>query len=185
MPAGAPPSFRLSLARSAQLWARSWDTIMVANRTQPETGLPPRGGRFDPESERVASVGLRVRELIEFASYYLAAQADRLKLTAINVAMFAVLAAVVAFIGIAVVLTAGVVLVLGVAGALGALCGGHLWVGELITSAVILGAILVGVVVGFKAVLSMSRKKVVETYEQRKSRQRADLGTDVDEEAER
>ena len=135
--------------------------------------------------EAVATVGLRLRELIEFGSYYLTAQIDRLKLTAINVAMFAVLGAVVAFVGVAVVLTAGVLLVLGVAGALGALCGGHEWIGQLITAALILGTILIAVLVGFKAVLSSSKKKVVETYEQRKSRQRVDLGTDVEEQAKR
>lgn len=145
------------------------------------------GGRFasDPfgSGHSVASVGMRVRELVEFGSYYVTAQIDRAKLTAISIAMFVLVGLILAFVGVAVVLTAGVLLVTGIAGAIGALFNGRLWLGELITSVVILGGLVAGVLVVFKTVLTKSRKKVVAAYEQRKSQQRSDLGTDVDEQA--
>ncbi len=159
---------------------------MVAEGT---SSSESKGGRFDAESDgptpgqTYASIGLRVRELVEFGSYYVTAQVDRLKLTAINLAMFAVVGAVLAFVGIAVVLTAGVLLVTGIAGMIGALCDHTPWLGQLITAVVILGGLITAVLVVFKAVLSKSRKKVVATYEQRKSQQRSDLGTDVDQQA--
>ena len=99
--------------------------------------------------------------------------------------MFVILGSVLAFVGVAVVLTAGVLLVTGIAGAVGALFGGRLWLGELITAVVVLGSLLAAVLVVFKTVLSKSRQKVVKTYEQRKSQQRSDLGTDVDEQSKR
>ena len=149
----------------------------------------PAADRFnDDEPAAVltgfASVGLRVREVIEFASYYLAAQADRLKLTAINLVMFALLGAIAAFVGAAVVLTAGVLLVVGVADALGvlstALIGPRFyWLGDLVTALVILGVLFVGTIVVFKKVTKSSRERLVAAYEQRKSQQRTNLGTDV------
>jgi hypothetical protein len=151
--------------------------------------VPPSAtGRY-PDEPPAAMTGfqavmLRLREVIEFGSYYLAAQADRLKLTAVNVAMFAVLAAVAAFIGTAVVLTAGVLLVVGVAGGLSELAawliGPHFrWLGDLVTSIVILGTVIAGTVIVFKKVTSSSRERLVAAYEQRKSQQRTHLGTDV------
>ncbi len=143
----------------------------------------PRPGRFEEETVAVPTgfeaISLRLREVIEFASYYASAQADRLKLTAINLAMFAILGAVAAFVGVAVVLTAGVLLVVGVAGGLGALFGGRLWLGDLVTAVVVLGALLAGTVVVFKMVTGSTRRKLVSAYEQRKSQQRTNLGTDV------
>lgn len=161
---------------------------MVADGNAPR---PTTGGSRDRFAEPavagpdgLASVGLRVREVIEFASYYLAAQLDRLKLTAINLAMFALLGAIAAFVGVAVVLTAGVLLVVGVAEAAGMLSAWLIgprfyWLGDLITACVILGGLFLGTIIVFKKVTNSSRERLVAAYEQRKSQQRADLGTDV------
>ena len=124
--------------------------------------------------------GFGLREVIEFASYYLAAQADRLKLTAINIAMFVILGAIGAFVGTAIVLTAGVLLIVGIAGGLGALFGGRLWLGDLATAILVLGILFAGTIIVFKKVTGTTRGKLVSAYEQRKSQQRATLGTDVD-----
>jgi hypothetical protein len=131
----------------------------------------------------VSVIALRVRELIAFAAYYVAAQVDRFKLTAINIAMFVILGAVAAFVGVAVVLTAGVLLVVGVAGGLGELFGGRRWAGDLVTAVVILGVLLGGTVVAFKIVTKSTRGKLVAAYEQRKREQRSSFGTDVDEQS--
>ena len=130
-----------------------------------------------------ANVGLRVRELIAFASYYAAAQVDRVKLTAINIAMFVVLGAIAAFTGLTVVITASVLLVVGISQAIGAVLGGRMWAGYLITSVVVLGSLFVGTVVAFKIVTKSTRGKLVAAYEQRKHEQRSDLGTDVEQES--
>ena len=146
------------------------------------------GPESDPSG--VDSVGLRVRELVEFGSYYLAAQVDRIRLTAINVAMFAILGAIAAFVGVAVVLTAGVLLTVGVAHGLGELSAvlmgpRFFWLGDLVTAIVILGALFGGTIIVFKKVTKSSRERLVAAYEQRKSQQRSDLGTDVEAESRR
>ena len=155
---------------------------MVASGT---TSRP--GGRLsDGEPHTSAGtpgVGARVREVVAFANYYAAAQIDRLKLTAINIAMFAVLGLIALAIGLAIVFTAAVVLVIGVAGAIGAMLGGRMWAGELITSVAILGTIAGGVVIGFKLATKSTRGKLKASYDQRKRDQRDSFGTDVDEQS--
>jgi hypothetical protein len=162
---------------------------MVADGNAPRPTSGNSGDRFsDPtlqQGDGVAAIGLRVREVVEFASYYLTAQLDRLRLTAINLAMFAVLGFIAAFVGAAVVLTAGVLLVVGMADGLGALFGERYWLGDLVTAIVILGTLCAGTIVVFKKVTKSSRERLVAAYEQRKSQQRADLGTDVEAESRR
>jgi len=165
---------------------------MVADGNAPRPAAA--GDRFTDEppvpGDGLAAVALRAREVIAFASYYLSAQIDRLKLTAINVAMFAILGAIAAFVGMAVVLTAGVLLVVGVAGGVGELfrllLGSHFaWLGDVVTALVILGGLFAGTIVVFKRVTKISRERLVAAYEQRKSQQRSDLGTDVGAESQR
>ena len=157
--------------------------VAESNRSQKRatsTGvddLPPEGSLGD--------LGLRVREIVAFASHYLAAQLDRIKLTAINIAMFVVLGLIGAIVGLAVVFTAAALLVTGVAGAISALLGGRTWAGDLITAVLILGTLVIGTVVAFKVVAKRSRKGLVAAYDQRKHEQRETLGTDVDEQARR
>ena len=139
----------------------------------------------DP-SAGVAAVTLRIRELVAFANYYLAAQLDRAKLTAVNVGMFAVLGLFALAIGTAVVFTATVLLVVGLSNLLGTLLAFRpwlFWVGYLIVPILILGGLTAGVVIGFKMATKSTRGKMKAAYDQRKREQRASFGTDVDEQS--
>ena len=151
---------------------------MVADANN-RSGTSDRVTVDEPVPTGAAAIGKRAREVAAFGGYYLSAQFDRIKLTAINIAMFAVLGVMALAIGLAVVFTAAVLLVVGVAQAIGSLLGGHMWAGNLITAVAILGVIAAAVVIGFKVVTKSTRGKVAATYEQRKREQRADFNTDV------
>ncbi len=149
-----------------------------AEREASEASSPPTGAA-------AVAVGQRVRELVEFGSYYVAAQTDRVKLVVINSAMFVVLGLIGACLGLVILATAAALFVVGIADAIGTLLWHQMWAGYLITSVVIIGGLIVGTIVVFKKVTKSSRERLVAAYEQRKSKQRSTLGTDVEEQSHR
>ena len=134
----------------------------------------------------MGAVGHRLREVVAFGNYYVAAQIDRAKLTAINIGMFAVLGLFAVAIGTAVVFTAAVLLVVGLSNLLGTVLAFRpwlFWIGYLIVPVLILGGLTAGVVIGTKIVTKSTRGKMAAAYEQRKHEQRSGLGTDVEEQS--
>jgi hypothetical protein len=83
------------------------------------------------------------------------------------------------------VVTAVVLLCRGIAGGLGALFGGRLWLGELVTAILFLAIIGAGVWFGLGRVTKASRERTVKKYASRQQQQRARFGTDVRERSER
>ena len=65
----------------------------------------------------------RLRELRDYAAYYVSAKLDKLKLTARKAIIFAVLGIVGLFVAVTLVIMSVVLLCLGIAGGLGALLG--------------------------------------------------------------
>lgn len=148
------------------------------------SGKSPAGGRVTAdEPAPAADIGSRIGELQSYVAYFVAAQVDRAKVIARNVIVFTILGVVGALVGAAVVVTAAVYLVAGVAGGLGALFGNRLWLGELVTALVILGTIVVGILLVAKRLTKTSRGKLVQSYEQRARSQRDKFGTDVHQQA--
>lgn len=141
-------------------------------------GSGKMGGRLT-EGDPAEGVGERLAELQSYVSYYVQTQVDRVKVIARTAIVFGVLGAIGALVGAAVVVTSAVLLVVGVAGGLGALCGGHVWIGDLITAVLILGGLVLGVILVSKKLTKTSRGKLVQTYEQRASKQRDSFGADV------
>src|SRR4051794_7065410 len=72
-------------------------------------------------------------DLREQASLYAEATADRVKLTVRQAAVRAALGCLALLAGAAVVVTAAVLMLNGIAGGIGALIGNRLWAGQLIT----------------------------------------------------
>ena len=142
------------------------------------SGSGKQSGRL-PDDESTEGVGERLAELQSYVSYYVAAQVDRAKVIARTAVIFGVLGAIGALVGAAVVITSAVLLVVGIAGGLGAVCGGHGWIGDLITAVLILGGLVAGVLLVSKKLTKTSRGKLVQTYEQRASKQRDSFGADV------
>jgi uncharacterized membrane protein YdfJ with MMPL/SSD domain len=129
-------------------------------------------------------IGRRLGELGEYLSYYLSAKSDGIKLTLKNVAVYAALGVVGLIAAGALVVTAVVLLCMGIAQGLGALFGHHLWVGYLVTGLLLLGGLGAAVYFGMSFMVGKSRKATVHRYEARQRKQRAEFGQDVKERAE-
>jgi len=106
-------------------------------------------------------------DLREQASLYAEATADRVKLTVRQAAVRAALGCLALLAGAAVVITAAVLTLNGVAGGIGALLGDRIWAGQLITGVLILAALAAGAWWGAHSLTDSSRRKTLKKYERR------------------
>lgn len=128
-------------------------------------------------------IGTRLGEVKEYASYLIATKLDGIKATIRNIAIFAVLGIIGLIVGGAVLVTAGVLLVTGLAQAISALLGDSGWAGKLIVSLLILGGLAAGVIFGLKSLTRTFKSQLVAKYEERQRQQRSNFGHDVGERA--
>src|SRR5205807_3211066 len=96
----------------------------------PADRLPPP----QHPSDAVREAMTKLAEVREFAAYYVAARMDALKATVRNVGIYAALGLIGLAAGAAIVATAAVLLLWGIAGAFAALVGGRMWLGAIITA---------------------------------------------------
>ena len=158
----------------------------TAPRTDPAAAAPGAGGRLGPETvtddqappEALKDIGTRLSELGEYASYYLSAKADGIKVSIRNLGLYAALGIVAGIAGLAFVATSMVLVCVGVALALAALFD-SLWAGALVTGVLFLGVLGVTVVVGMKKITRSSRERTVKKYAARQQQERVRYGTDV------
>jgi hypothetical protein len=125
--------------------------------TATEPASPTASDRLDgTEPNRAAATEARadLAHLLSNASIYLSTLADRWTLSLKQLLIGVVLAAVLGLIGAAVLITAAVLLVVGLAQALGALIGAQ-WAGNLIVATVI----VVGVFLGARWFVSHMRQQ--------------------------
>ena len=125
-----------------------------------------------------ATIGQRFGEIREYASYYFSTKTDALKSKFTWLAIYAALGIVGAIVGVAILATAGVLFVRGIAHGLGAAFG-RAWLGELVTGLGLLLLLGVGIVVGLKVLSGTFKRKLMEKYEQRHKDQRERFGADV------
>jgi len=140
-----------------------------------EYAVPPG----ESPAEAFRGFGPLFSELGEYVSYFVSAKVDAVKVTARNIGIYAALGVVGLFAGCAVVITAAVLLMTGLAHGLGALLGHRPWAGELIVGAVVLGGLAAGIVFVLKKVTNTSRDALVRKYENRQREQRSKFGHDV------
>ncbi|HEX8915697.1 MAG TPA: phage holin family protein [Humisphaera sp.] len=129
--------------------------------------------------EAVAAAFERFGEIREYAGYYASVQADAMKSKATWAGVYAALGLLGAVIGMAVLATAAVLFVTGLAGALSALFGTGPWLGQLIIGFLLLAGVGVGALVGIKVVRTSLKRKLMAKYEQRHQEQRERFGADV------
>lgn len=158
----------------------------------PQGNDPPIGGRFgtyDPaqrqgtSGEAFAEAMHQLGEMKEYASYYLAAKLDSWKASVRNLLLYAVLGLVALIAGAGVLVTAAVLLLAGLAGALGDLLGDKRWAGDLIVGLLVLGGTLAGTWWMMARMTRNWRKQTVAKYEDRKRQQRKNYGHDVEQRA--
>src|SRR5947208_14581835 len=103
-----------------------------------------RDGAHPHVAEAWRSVVDKLGELGEYAGHYLAAKSDAFKLTMRNVAVMAALGIIGLIAAGGLVVTAVVLLCVGIAHGIAALLGGRMWAGELITGVLLLGLLAGG-----------------------------------------
>lgn len=120
-----------------------------------------------------------VAQILEYVSFYISAKLDALKLSARNVAIYAVLGILGMLAGIALIVMAVVMLCMGIAQSISALFRTGPWLGNLATAILLLGGLVIGVMVGMRKLSGTSRERTVKKYAARKQQQRAKFGEDV------
>jgi hypothetical protein len=148
-----------------------------------DVGMSDAGGsngHAHSPAEAFKDVGFRLGELKEFAAYYVAAKADAWKVTFRNLGMYAALGIVGLIAGSAIISTAAVLLLVGLAIAIGKPFNpDQPWVGAIVVGLLVLGGLAGGIIYFMKSMTNTSRKRLVEKYENRQRDQRIQFGEDV------
>ena len=134
-------------------------------------------------TEDGAETDLDVGHYERFLDRNLSAKADGAKQSVKNVALYAVLGLIGAVVGMAVLVTAAVLLVMGLGHSLGVLFGYRMWLGELVAGALVLGGVGVGAWLMVKKLTNNWKSALVKKYEARKAEQRAKFGQTVEDRA--
>jgi len=131
-------------------------------------------------AEHIKEAATRFGELKEFASYYAGAKLDGIKVTLRNAGVYAALGIVGLIAGSAVITTAVVLLLVGLALGIGKIFDpDQPWVGAVVVGLLVLGGLAGGIIFGLKWLTNTSRKKLVQKYENRQRDQRINFGEDV------
>jgi len=148
---------------------------------------PDGGGRplhpDPPPAEAIKQAMNQVAALREFVSYYVAVKIDSLMVTLRNLGIYAAMGVIGLIAAAAMVVTAVVLLLTGIAGAFGQLFSGHPWLGNIITAVLVLGLIAGSVVFVMKKLTNTFRSQTVKKYEDRLSHERQQFGRNVRDEA--
>ena len=143
-------------------------------------GATGANGSGHHPADALRDVGAKFAELKEFASYYVAAKLDSYKITARNLGIYAALGVIGLIAGSAIITTAAVLLLVGLALAIGKpFDPDQPWVGALVVGLLVLGGLVGGIILFMKKLTNTSRKRVVEKYENRQRDQRIYYGEDV------
>ncbi|HEV7302002.1 MAG TPA: phage holin family protein [Tepidisphaeraceae bacterium] len=137
--------------------------------TEPE---PATGATTDS----VKSAFDNLKEAQAYLVQYISAKTDGFKSSARNLALYAVLGVVAAFVGLTATITATVLLMVGIAGALGALFGGMFWLANLLVGLLFIGALVGGVLLLMRMMAKRSREQTERKYEAMHRRQHMNFG---------
>jgi hypothetical protein len=141
---------------------------------------PPTAAPAEPS---LGSIPDYLGELKSYATYWLAAKIDLLRLRIKRAIIYAILAVIGLIAAIALIVTAAVLLLVGLAGLIGNALGHRAWAGDLIVSLLVLGGIVIGVYAGVNWFLGVSRKATEQKYENKRNQQRSEHGRDVNQRA--
>jgi hypothetical protein len=130
-------------------------------------------------TESLKEAASRIAELKEFASYYVGAKFDGIKVSVRNLGIYAGLGIVGLIAASAIITTAVVLLLGGLAWGIGDLLWDKYWLGALIVGLLVLGGLAGGVIFGMKKLTNTFRKQLVQKYENRQRDQRINFGEDV------
>ena len=157
----------------------------MSQSNAPESAKRPsiHDGAEAPPTDHLKDAAARLGEIKDYASYYVSAKVDSYKSSAKSLALYAVLGLLGAVAGTAILATAGVLLVRGIAEALTVLFNGRAWLADLLTGIVLLGAVLGTTYFLVAKLLGKSRLATKRKYEDLKREQLIKHGHNVHERA--
>ena len=136
----------------------------------------------DPEQEHVAPSDAardalhKFAELRAYAQHFAAAKVDLAKFTAKKIAILAALGIIGVLVLCTTVVIALVMLLSGLAGAIGSGLGGRMWAGNLIVGGIVVGAVGASAFAGLGMLKRSSMKSTVKKYELAEQQQRDSFG---------
>lgn len=145
-------------------------------RTTAESGA---NGHHEAPSEALKDLGRQITELRSHVSYFISAKLDGIVVSLRNAGIYTAIGVVGLIVAGGLLVTAAVLLLSGLAGAVSAMFDARAWVGELIVGLLVLALAAAGVWFGLSWLTKNSRTKTVNKYERKRNDQRASFGHDV------
>lgn len=146
----------------------------AAGRTAEEAPSPDAETNGTARPSPLEGVQQSLAELLLYASHYFAALRD-LAITRVRLAAFWLVVTVgLLVVGLTMAVVAVVLVLWGIALGLGALLGGNLWAGALITGGLVLTGCGVAAAVAYRWMVSQWHGQMAVKYEQYKQRERAE-----------
>jgi hypothetical protein len=145
----------------------------------PESDCSPNVPQDGSPAEAIGQIPQLIKQLQEFAAYYVSAQAGLVGAKARQAVLAVVILAIAALMGAAATVTAMVLLLVGAAEGLARLFGGRPWLGNLVLGFAILLLIVVGTWLAIRGARNRARDATVREFETRKDMQRGRLHTSV------
>lgn len=161
----------------------------MKSSVQDRQASPSEPGTNGPSADKASPVDSlrdvqpRLKELGEYVNYLFAARIDAIKLAIRKAGIYAAVGIVALLAAAAFVVTAVVLLCLGVARGLTALFGGRAWAGDLAAAVLFFAILGLGVWFGLGRLGAVSRERTIRKYAARQQQQRASFGTDVSQRA--
>ncbi|WP_428939561.1 phage holin family protein [Fontivita pretiosa] len=155
-------------------------------RIQPQADNGHQADPADRPEEPTQAMRQAIAQLMEareYALYFLAAKLDAWKLSIRKAVVWTAVGAVALLLCAAMLVTAAVIAVLGLAQAVGVLLGSQdgprIWAGYLIVGSLLIAVVALAAWLGVRRIFERSRKRTVDRYERWIQRQRVDFGHDV------
>ena len=130
-----------------------------------------------------AQLGKQFAEFKEYASYMVAAKADRFKVQIRNAVFWAICMTIGLIAAMAMVAVAATLVLIGISGGLTLLLDGRAWLANLITGAVVLIGLGIAVNMTLKKITHTFHSQLIARYEARKKQQAVRFGHDVEQAA--
>jgi membrane protein implicated in regulation of membrane protease activity len=143
-----------------------------------------RSAQTAPEQDHIATEALdqllaQAAELYAYAMHFVTAKTDGIKLSVRQVVVWTVLGILLLIAATSVIVTAVVLLLTGLAGALAVAFDSELWLGRVAIGFLLLVIIALGTLIGVRMQQRTSRHKKVQQYAERQLQQRTTFGRNV------
>jgi hypothetical protein len=144
-------------------------------------GRSPSGnGHSEPPGEALTDAARHFAQLKEYFGHYVSAKLDGVKLTFRRLIIFMILGVVGLLAGGTMIIAAAVMLLQGLANAIGAIFDPDKpWVGQLIVSVLVLGGVVGGTMLLVRKMTGASKSRTVAKYDLKHDQQRERFGQDV------